>query len=69
MTDAFRAEGVVPRVEQEVQDVVTAVALGSAFLAEPFGLREAVGMLVILAGVALVQFPSKTPKPACPAEE
>jgi len=48
---------------------VVAVALGSAFLAEPFGLREAVGMLVILAGVALVQFPSKTPKPACPAEE
>lgn len=30
VTDAFRAEGVVPRVEQEVQDVVTAVALVSA---------------------------------------
>jgi drug/metabolite transporter (DMT)-like permease len=34
---------------------LVAVALGSAFRAEPFDLRMAVGMLVILGGVAVVQ--------------
>lgn len=36
---------------------LVAVLLGSVFLKEPFTLRVALGMAVILAGVALVQFP------------
>ena len=39
---------------------VIAVLLGSAFLRELFNVRMAVGMAVILAGVALVQYRSRT---------
>ncbi|MDP2875325.1 MAG: EamA family transporter [Holophaga sp.] len=48
---------------------VVAVLLGSLFLREAFTLRVAVGMLVILAGVALVQFPVRRPVEPLPAEE
>ncbi len=48
---------------------LVAVLLGSAFLHEPFGPRMALGMLVILGGVALVQFPARRPAEPCPAEE
>jgi len=48
---------------------VVAVLLGGLFLREPFTLRVALGMLVILAGVALVQFPAKKPAEPCCAEE
>jgi len=48
---------------------VVAVLLGSVFLREPFTPRVALGMLVILAGVALVQFPTRRPIEPCPAEE
>jgi drug/metabolite transporter (DMT)-like permease len=48
---------------------VVAVLLGSVFLREPFTPRVALGMLVILAGVALVQFPTRRPVEPCPAEE
>ncbi len=48
---------------------VVAVLLGSLFLREAFTLRVLLGMLVILAGVALVQFPVRRPAPPCPAEE
>lgn len=40
---------------------LVAVLLGSVFLKEPFTLRAALGMAVILGGVALVQFPGKLP--------
>ena len=46
---------------------VVAVILGSAFLHEPFNARMALGMLVILGGVALVQL-RPAPKPAPLAE-
>jgi len=48
---------------------VVAVLLGSVFLREAFTLRVALGMFVILAGVALVQFPTRRPVEPCPAEE
>jgi drug/metabolite transporter (DMT)-like permease len=48
---------------------LVAVFLGSVFRAEPFTLRVLAGMLVILAGVALVQFPARRPAEPCPAEE
>jgi len=48
---------------------VVAVLLGSLFLREAFSLRVLLGMLVILAGVALVQFPTRRPSEPCPAEE
>lgn len=38
---------------------LVAVLLGSVFLKEPFTLRAALGMTIILAGVALVQFSGK----------
>jgi drug/metabolite transporter (DMT)-like permease len=37
---------------------VIAVLLGAAFLGEPFNGRMALGMVVVLAGVALVQYRS-----------
>lgn len=40
---------------------LVAVLLGSLFLREPFTLRAGLGMAVILAGVALVQFPRRKP--------
>jgi drug/metabolite transporter (DMT)-like permease len=41
---------------------LVAVALGSAFLREPFDARMAWGMVVILAGVAVVQLrPASSP--------
>ena len=42
---------------------VVALLLGGIFLGEPFGLRMVLGMIVILAGVALVQL-----KPAVKSE-
>lgn len=48
---------------------LVAVLLGSLFLSEAFTPRVALGMLVILAGVALVQFPARRPADPCPAEE
>lgn len=45
---------------------LVAVLLGSLFLGEPFGLRVALGMAVILLGVALVQFPARAAEPALP---
>jgi len=48
---------------------VVAVLLGSLFLREAFTLRVALGMLVILAGVALVQFPVRRPVEPLPTEE
>lgn len=48
---------------------IVAVVLGSLVLKEPFGVREAFGMSIILGGVALVQFPATAPKDPCPAEE
>jgi drug/metabolite transporter (DMT)-like permease len=47
---------------------VVAVLLGSVFLREPFTPRVMLGMLVILAGVALVQFPARRPVEPCSAE-
>lgn len=43
---------------------VVAVLLGCLILKEPFGLREALGMAVILAAVALVQMRPAAPKTA-----
>ncbi len=48
---------------------VVAVLLGSVFLRESFTSRVMLGMLVILAGVALVQFPARRPAEPYPAEE
>jgi len=48
---------------------LVAVLLGSLFLHEAFSPRVALGMLVILGGVALVQFPARRPADPCPAEE
>ncbi|WLT32006.1 EamA family transporter [Geothrix sp. PMB-07] len=42
---------------------LVAVLLGTAILHEPFGLREAVGMAVIFAAVALVQFRARVAVP------
>jgi len=46
---------------------VVAVALGWLFYREPFGMREALAMLVIFAGVTIVKW--HTPAPANPAPE
>jgi drug/metabolite transporter (DMT)-like permease len=46
---------------------VVALLLGSLFLHEPFGARMVLGLIVILAGIALVQF--KRQAPALVAEE
>jgi drug/metabolite transporter (DMT)-like permease len=47
---------------------VVAVLLGGLYLAEPFTPRMAVGMLVILAGVAIVQIRPRT-RVTVPREE
>jgi len=46
---------------------VVALLLGTIFLHEPFGVRMVLGLIVILAGIALVQF--KRQGPALAAEE
>lgn len=48
---------------------LVAVMLGAVFLREAFTLRVVLGMLVILGGVALVQFPVRRRVDSCPAEE
>jgi drug/metabolite transporter (DMT)-like permease len=47
-------------------NAVVAVTLGWLFYREPFGLREAIAMMIIFAGVAIVKRYARR-KPATPA--
>jgi drug/metabolite transporter (DMT)-like permease len=51
---------------------IVALLLGSTFLKEPFGLHMAVGVALMLSGVALVQIARPAERPVdetCPGEE